>query len=76
MQTNETSSTPRLYSVDQFSERNPALKRGQLRWLIFQADSNGLEQAGAIIRLGRRVFLDEGRFFEWLLAQQKQRKVA
>ena len=38
----------------------------QIRWLIFQARQNGLEDAGAIVRNGRKVFIDELRFFAWL----------
>ena len=59
-----------LSQVAQFSERNPAFSQPSLRWLIFKAKENGLEAAGAIVRLGRRVYLDEDRFFEWLARQQ------
>lgn len=63
-------------TVDQFSERNPAFTPPALRNLIFKADSrqssrgeirgNGLAEAGAIIRLGRRVLLDEAKFLAWV----------
>jgi hypothetical protein len=32
---------------------------------------NGLAEAGAIIRLGRRVLIDEQAFFLWLADQQR-----
>lgn len=67
---------PLYLTVEQFSERNPAFTSPALRNLIFKADSrkssngeipgNGLSQAGAIIRLGRRVLLDETRFLAWV----------
>ena len=37
---------------------------------------NGLWEAGAIVRVGRRVLLDENRFFEWIAAQQRKRSAA
>lgn len=60
------------YRVRQFVERH----RGEgwtepaVRWLIFQARNNGLEDSGAIVRLGRRVFIDEPRFYGWLRSQR------
>jgi hypothetical protein len=62
-----------LKTVSKFCEshRN-AYTEGSLRWKIFNADSNGLAAAGAIVRDGRRVLIDEDRFFEWLDAQQSQ----
>ena len=63
-----------IFTVRQFSERHPAFSEASLRWLIFTAhspdpDQNagaGMEEAGAIRRVGRRVLLDEDRFFQWL----------
>jgi hypothetical protein len=62
---------PQLYTVAQFAEKHRAIKEAQLRWLIFNRELNGLGASGAIIRLGRRVYLSEQEFFAWLLAQQK-----
>ena len=67
---------PVYLTVEQFSERNPAFTPPALRNLIFKADTrqsssgairgNGLAEAGAIIRLGRRVLLDESKFLAWV----------
>jgi hypothetical protein len=67
---------PIYLTVDQFSERNPAFTAPALRNLIFKAGErecsrgpiagNGLAEAGAIIRLGRRVLLDEAKFLAWV----------
>lgn len=72
-------STRPVFTVRQFSERNPAFSEAALRNLIFKADAghstkgeipgNGLLQAGAIIRIGRKVLLDEERFFAWMYQQ-------
>ena len=63
-------------TVRQFAERNPAFSEPSVRNLVFKADSresslgtisgNGLLEAGAIIRIGRKVLIHEARFFAWL----------
>lgn len=35
---------------------------GQLRWWIFMAANNGLDAANAVVRIGRRVYIDIDRF--------------
>ena len=77
--------TPRpIYStVEQFSQRNPAFTPHALRNLIFKADErqstkgtipgNGLIEAGAIVRVGRKVLIVESRFFDWVESQQSGR---
>ena len=56
-----------LYStVKQFSERHPAFTVGSLRALIFNAKSNGLNESGAIVRINRRVLINEPNFFAWV----------
>jgi hypothetical protein len=75
----------RLYPVNQFCERNPAWTPGAIRNLIFYAEprhssrgvilGNGLKEAGAIVRLGRKVLLDEERFFVWVDSQQQHRQL-
>lgn len=44
--------------------QHPAITEGGLRWLIFRADQNGLDQA--IVRVGRRVLIDVEAFNSWL----------
>jgi hypothetical protein len=66
-----------LLTVEQFSARNPAFTPAALRNLIFKAESrqsskgeiagNGLIECGAVIRLGRRVLLDEQKFLTWVI---------
>ncbi len=57
-----------FFSIEQFSRRNPFFTPGMLRWMVFKADENGIEAAGAIIRQGRngrQIIIDEPKFFEW-----------
>jgi hypothetical protein len=58
-------------TVQQFTTKHPAFNTGGLRSLIFNEDSNGLKLSGAIIRIGRKVLIDESRFFGWVQAQNK-----
>jgi len=54
-----------LKSIKQLtSAQGSPFSEGALRWLIFNAEENGLDVA--LIRVGRRVFLDIERFSEWL----------
>ncbi len=71
----------RLLSVKDFAKKHPSFPEGGLRHMIFRAKArldsrgcqtagNGLEEIGAVIRLGHKVLLDEQRFFDWIDAQQ------
>ena len=64
-----------LQSVSQFSADTP-FTQDQLRWWIFHAGQNGLADAGAIVRVGRRVYLDVDGFDAWLVAQNPGLRVA
>lgn len=57
-----------LFRPAKFAERHKdeGWTEPQIRWLIFQASENGLADSGAIVRQGRKVFIDEVRFFAWL----------
>jgi hypothetical protein len=57
----------------QFVERhiNEGWTEAALRWLVFQAKANGLEESGAILRVGRRIFIDEALFYAWLRGQRQ-----
>lgn len=71
---------PIYKTVEQFSNDNPCFTASALRNLIFKAEQryasngmiagNGLLEAGAIIRLGRKVLIDENRFYAWIQGQQ------
>jgi hypothetical protein len=58
-------------TVNQFINKNPAFTLGGIRALIFNEISNGLAQSGAIVRIGRKVLIDEAKFFAWVEAQNQ-----
>jgi len=55
---------PTLAAAGPFSE-------GQIRWFIFCAGSNGLAQADAVVRVGRRVYIDVDKFDSWIDQQNR-----
>ena len=67
-----------LRTIKQFAQKYPAFSECGLRNLIFMAEKrhtnkgtilgNGL--GVALIRIGRRVLIDEQKFFEWVESQQ------
>lgn len=71
---------PVLTPVKQFSQRYPAFTEAAMRAIIFNAadrpstagtiPGNGF--APAIVRLGRRVLIDEKKFFDVIRAKQMQ----
>lgn len=68
-----------VHDVSQFSKKHPAFTQPALRNLIFRANprdssrgeipGNGLIECGAIVRIGRKVLIDEDRFFDWVRRQ-------
>jgi hypothetical protein len=74
-----TEQRPIYKTVEQFSIDNPYFTPSAIRNLIFKADErhssngvikgNGLKEAGAIIRIGRKVLIDENQFYAWVQNQ-------
>ena len=76
-ETAQESAPRKLSTVKGFSSRNPEVcSESALRNHIFKANEregangtipgNGLIEAGAIIRVGRKVLIDDERFFAWI----------
>ena len=62
---------PTLLTVKQFNQKHPAFPIGGLRHHIFHEDQNGMKAAGVVVRNGRRILLNEERFFDWLMRGSK-----
>lgn len=60
-----------LYKVGQFAKTQPGLTEAALRWQIFNSQENGLQESGAIRRVGRRVYIIAERYLAWLDGQGK-----
>lgn len=69
---NPNTYTPVVRTVNQFVENNPAFTHGGIRHLLFNKQFNGLEDSGAILRVGRKILINEGKFFAWLESQNNR----
>ena len=58
----------RLIPVPQFNKYHPDPSPAALRWLIF-CNRDGFSKC--VVRRGRRVLIDEVKYFEWLNDQNK-----
>ena len=67
-------SLDRVLTVGQIADKYPIFTQPSLRWLIFNARENGLDDA--LIRIGRRVLIDLDRFERWLDAHRATEKTA
>ena len=77
-----TSSSRTLLTVRQLADRHPAFTQGSLRNLIFLAGNrntshgvilgNGLDVA--LVRIGRKLLIDEAKFFQWIDHQQEAKR--
>ncbi len=59
----------KLKRVAKFAEEY-GFTEASLRWMIFNAKTNGLAASGAIVRIGRAVFLRPDKFDAWIESQQ------
>lgn len=58
-----------IYTVEQAAKEIPALTEPAIRWHLFNRKLNGLSKSGAIIKNGRRIFIDLTKYIEWLKGQ-------
>lgn len=79
MQNSFVQHTPSLLTVRQFADKHSVFSQGSLRNLIFLSENrktsrgiisgNGLDVA--LIRIGRKLLIDEAKFFQWINEQQE-----
>lgn len=61
---------PNLLTIRQFADKYPAFPQGGLRALRFNSAHNGF--ADAFVTVGRKVLINEDRFFEVVAHQNKR----
>jgi hypothetical protein len=67
----KSAQTAVIYStVKQFCQRHHAFTPGGIRHEIFNEDKNGLKESGAIIRNGRKILINEQKYFARLEAKK------
>ena len=53
-------------TLKQFLEKHRAFTNGGMRSWIFNENSNGLSKSGAIVRIGRKIIINNPKFFKWV----------
>jgi hypothetical protein len=54
-----------LCTFKQFVEENKIFTEAALRNIIFNKHQNGLHDAGAILKFGKKIIIDKEKFFIW-----------
>ena len=60
-------------TVKQFIQKYPVFTMGGLRSWIFNEHSNGLAKYGAIVRIGRKIIINNPKFFKWVRSPREKR---
>jgi hypothetical protein len=58
-------------TVPDTAKKYPAFTEGGLRWLLFNREQNGFDRC--VVRVGRRVLIDEVELVGWLRDQREAR---
>lgn len=66
---NPTNTSSPYLTVKQTAGKHPAFSEGALRWAIFNRRVNRFDSC--LIRIGRRLLIDEQHFLEWV-AQHRE----
>lgn len=54
---------------------NP-FSESSIRWFVFNAATNGMDDHAVIVRIGKRVYIDVDAFDRWIDSQQERRAAA
>ncbi len=65
------SSQAQFLTVESMSAKYPSFSAGSLRWLLFNRQRNGFNCC--VVRIGRKVLIDEAAFVDWLRSQSEAR---
>ena len=56
-----------LITIDELSKKYPTiLSIRSIRWWIIDRKNNKLQESGAIIKISRKLYIDETKFIDWL----------
>lgn len=57
---------PSLFTINGFCEKHSFLTPSALRNKIFYSSQNRMDEFQVIVKLGKRVYINENNFFSWL----------
>jgi hypothetical protein len=61
----------RLIPLADWPKFHPWPTERALRWIFFHREKNGF--SSCVVRVGRRILMDEAKFFEWASTQENSR---
>ena len=65
---------PNYLTTKQFCAKHQAFAIGGIKELLSEQYTNGLFESKAIVRIGRKLLIDEQMFFEWVKSQNGAEK--
>jgi hypothetical protein len=72
MTTRQYNTIPTLLTVTQFVEKYQFLSNAALRNHIFYSDQNGMDDFNVITKIGKRIYIEENNFFNWVEFKNKE----
>ena len=63
---------PKLIRPNDLVKKHEAFTDGQIKGYLFDRKKNGLTKCGAVIKVNRKLFIDEELFFAWFLAHTEE----
>jgi hypothetical protein len=74
--TTQHTETPSFLSVSSCAQKyaSAGFSKASLRWLLFNRQHNGFSRC--VVRIGRKVLIDEVEFVAWLRSQRETRSAA
>jgi hypothetical protein len=66
---------PTLLTVKQFCAKHTAFPPGGVRHRL-ERQRESLENAGAVVQLGKKILIHEAKFFEWIVSGAAKNKTA
>jgi len=69
----DTEDIPTIMTIEQLAETTPAFSSKTLRQFLKSRKTNGLSSSGAVIHVGKRLWLDQEKFMSWLLAHAENK---
>jgi len=61
---------PNILTIKDFTTKHKFISESALRNKVFYASENGMNKFNVIKKLGKRVYISEYDFFQWLDSQQ------
>jgi len=62
------SNRPELRTIRDFTDTYSEFTFNQIRYLVYNAKTNGMENSGVLVHIGKRIFINVEKFYAWALS--------